>query len=76
MRSAEQGLGLALPDDLQRCFTLIRDNPRGFQVRKDDFSHAVLDDFPYRVAFKIKGDDVLMYQVRHTNRPPSKHFGP
>jgi hypothetical protein len=36
----------------------------------------MLDDFPYRVVFKIKGADVFVYQVRHTSRRPSKRFGP
>jgi hypothetical protein len=71
-----KGLGLRFLDDLQRCFILIRDNPRGFQLRKDDFRHAMLDDFPYRVTFKIKGEEVFVYQVRHTSRKPSKRFGP
>ncbi|MEO8069125.1 MAG: type II toxin-antitoxin system RelE/ParE family toxin [Flavobacteriales bacterium] len=70
------GLGLRFLDDLQRCFTFIRDNPSGFQLRKEDFRHAMLDDFPYRVVFKIKGGDVYIYQVRHTSRRPSKRFGP
>ncbi len=70
------GLGLRFLDDLQHCFTLIRDNPQGFQLRKDDFRHAMLDDFPYRVVFKVKGDDVFVYQIRHTRRKPSTRFGP
>lgn len=36
----------------------------------------MLDDFPYRVTFKIKGEEVFVYQVCHTSRKPSKRFGP
>jgi len=71
-----KGLGFRFLDDLQRCFTFIRDNPHGFQLRKEEFRHAMLDDFPYRVVFKIKGNDVYVYQVRHASRRPSKRFGP
>jgi hypothetical protein len=71
-----KGLGLLFLEDLQRCFTFIRENPQGFQLRKEDLRHAMLDDFPYRVVFKLKGKDVFVYQVRHTSRSPSKRFGP
>lgn len=71
-----KGLGHRFLDDVQRCFAYIRDNPNGFQLRKDEFRHAMLDDFPYRVIFKIKGLDVYVYQVRHTSRRPNRQFGP
>jgi hypothetical protein len=71
-----KGLGHRFLDDVQRCFTFIRDNPYGFQMRRDEFRHAMLDDFPYRVVFKIKGADVFVYQIRHTSRKSSKRFGP
>ncbi|MCC7503387.1 MAG: type II toxin-antitoxin system RelE/ParE family toxin [Flavobacteriales bacterium] len=71
-----KGLGHRFLDELQRCFTFIRSNPYGYQLRKGDFRHAALDDFPYRVVFKVKGNQVFVYQVRHTNRKPSKRFGP
>lgn len=71
-----KGLGHRFLDDLQRCFTFMRDNPRGFQVRKDEFRHAMLDHFPYRVVFKVKGEDVFVYQIRHAKRRPSARFGP
>ncbi len=71
-----KGLGHRFLDDLQRCFSSIRSDPRGFQLRKDEFRHAMLDDFPYRVVFKLKGNDVYVYQIRHTSRKPSERFGP
>jgi mRNA-degrading endonuclease RelE of RelBE toxin-antitoxin system len=71
-----QGLGHRFLDELQRCFTFIRKNPHGYQLRKGDFRHASLDDFPYRVVFKVEGNQVFVYQVRHTKRSPSKRFGP
>ncbi len=71
-----KGLGYRFLDELQRCFGRIKDNPGGFQVRKDDFRHAMVKGFPYRVAFKIDGNEVFVYQIRHTSRRPSKRFGP
>jgi toxin ParE1/3/4 len=71
-----KGLGDRFLSELQRCFDDVRANPLGFQVRKGEFRHAMLDDFPYRVVFKVKGQEVFIYQVRHSNRRPSGQFGP
>ena len=71
-----KGLGHRFLDELQPCFGYIKDDPRGFQVRKDSFRHAMVKGFPYRVVFKIEGDEVYVYQIRHTSRKPSKRFGP
>ena len=71
-----KGLGHRFLDELQQCFMLVRNTPLGFQLRMHDFRHAMLENFPYRVVFKIKDNDVFVYQVRHTSRRPSKRFGP
>ncbi|MBX2980797.1 MAG: type II toxin-antitoxin system RelE/ParE family toxin [Flavobacteriales bacterium] len=70
------GLGHRFLDELQRCFLYIQRNPQGFQVRKGEFRHALLEGFPYRVVYKIKGNEVYIYQVRHTSRRPGKRYGP
>lgn len=51
-------------------------NPQGFQLREGAYRHALLDNFPYRVVYKIKDGEVFVYQVRHTSRKPNKRFGP
>jgi len=70
------GLGHRFLNELQNCFQYIARNPHGFQLREGAYRHAVLEGFPYRVVYKIKEGDVFFYQVRHTSRKPSKHFGP
>ncbi|MCC6576505.1 MAG: hypothetical protein IT228_04100 [Flavobacteriales bacterium] len=32
--------------------------------------------FPYRVVYEVRGQLVLIYQVRHTSRKPHPRFGP
>ncbi len=41
-----------------------------------DYRHALVKGFRYRVVYAIRGDLVVVYQVRHTGRKPSKKFGP
>ncbi|MBS1546322.1 MAG: type II toxin-antitoxin system RelE/ParE family toxin [Bacteroidetes bacterium] len=70
------GLGHRFLDELQDCFQHIALNPQGFQLREGAYRHALLDNFPYRVVYKIKDGEVFVYQVRHTSRKPNKRFGP
>lgn len=44
--------------------------------RKGSYGHVILGRLPYRVVYEIKGQKVIIYQVRHTSRRPSKRFGP
>jgi len=69
-------LGLRFLGELQYCFGSILEKPTVYQLRKEGFRHAFLDNFPYRVVFKVKGNEVFIYQVRHTSRKPSARFGP
>ena len=32
--------------------------------------------FRYRVVFALIGQEVVVFQIRHTSRRPSKKFGP
>ena len=61
---------------LKECYDSIQSNPRGYQVRKGDCRHVMLRKFPYRVVYEIDGHEVFIYRVVHTERKPSKKFGP
>lgn len=41
-----------------------------------NYRHAMLRRLRYRVEFAVIGQDVVVFQVRHTSRKPSKKFGP
>lgn len=58
------------------CFKDITRNPTGYQVRKKNYRHAMVGKFRYRVVFAVIGQDVVVFQVRHTSRKSSKEFGP
>lgn len=75
-----QGIRPALAErfgrELDACYVLITNNPGGYQARLRDYRHAPVKGFRYRVVYAIRGDLVVVYQVRHTRRKPSKQFGP
>lgn len=73
-------IGQALADrfdkELDACYSFITQHPTGFQIRKKNYRHARLHKFRYRVVFALIGQDVVVFQVRHTSRRPSGKFGP
>ncbi|MBK7944535.1 MAG: type II toxin-antitoxin system RelE/ParE family toxin [Flavobacteriales bacterium] len=71
----QQGLGQRFQHALNECYRSLALNPSG-QKRKGDFRHAMVHKFPYRVVYEVRGELVLIYQVRHTSRRPSRKFGP
>lgn len=62
--------------ELDACYLFIEQSPTGYQVRARGYRHAMVKGFRYRVVYAIRGDLVVVYQVRHTSRKPSKRFGP
>jgi len=75
-----QGIRPALAErfgrELDACYLLITNNPGGYQARSRDYRHAPVRGFHYRVVYAIRGELVVVYQVRHTSRKPSSKFGP
>ncbi|MBK6342132.1 MAG: type II toxin-antitoxin system RelE/ParE family toxin [Flavobacteriales bacterium] len=75
-----QGIDQRLADrfskELDACYAFIERNPIGFQVRKKNYRHAMVKRFRYRVVFALIGQEVVVFQIRHTSRRPSKKFGP
>lgn len=69
------GLGHRFQHALNECYQSLALNPSG-QKRKGDFRHAMVHKFPYRVVYEVRGQLVLIYQVRHTSRKPHPRFGP
>lgn len=73
--SQSRGLGDQFLLALTACYVALQTNPF-YQRRKDVFRHTMVRKFPYRVAFEITAQRVIVYQVRHTSRKPSMKFGP
>ncbi len=59
----------------QACLEQFRRDP-SHAKRKGPYGHEVLHKLPFRVVFEVRDTKVIVYQVRHTSRKPSKKFGP
>lgn len=69
------GLGERFIAAMMEGYGTLRQNPF-FQVRKAPYRYLKLRKFPYRLIYEVQGTSVIVYQVRHTSRRPSKKFGP
>ena len=68
------GLGERFLNALDNCFADLAVNPWR-EKRKADLRHALVSRFPYRVVYEVHGQQVIVYQVRHTSRQPDSRFG-
>ncbi|MBL0128175.1 MAG: type II toxin-antitoxin system RelE/ParE family toxin [Flavobacteriales bacterium] len=73
-------IGQALADrfdkELDACYAFITRNPTGYQIRKKNYRHVMVRKFRYRVVYALIGQDVVVFQVRHTSRKVSEELGP
>ena len=72
----EQKLADRFSKALDECYAFIERNPTACRIRKKNYRHMMMRKFRYRVMFALIGQDVVVFQVRHTSRKPSKQFGP
>ena len=61
---------------LDANYARITRNPTAYPIRKKNYRHVMLRKFRYRVVYAVIGDEVVVFQVRHTSRKPSRTFGP
>jgi plasmid stabilization system protein ParE len=60
--------------DLERCFKLIGQYPRGAQVVKGTIRQLPLDRFPYVVVYAIGKAEINVLSVFNTWQHPKKRF--
>ncbi len=70
------GLGHRFLDALDDLYGYIEQFPFGFQKRYKHYRHGYLRRFPYRAVYLVEGDQIYVYQVRHTRREVDPEFGP
>ncbi|MDQ3099831.1 MAG: type II toxin-antitoxin system RelE/ParE family toxin [Bacteroidota bacterium] len=61
---------------LDASFKEITLTPTAYQIRKKNYRHLILRPFRYRMVYTIIGQDVVVFQIRHTSRRVSREFGP
>lgn len=60
--------------DLERCFSIIAQYPRGAQVVKGTIRQLPLDRFPYVVVYAIGRSEITVLSVFNTWQHPKKRF--
>lgn len=61
---------------LDACYRAITKTPSAYHIRKKNYRQPTLKRFRYREVFAIIGQEVVVFQVRHTSRKVSREFGP
>jgi plasmid stabilization system protein ParE len=74
--ASQQGLGLDLYERVAECMATIEKNPERFPfyegVRtKLGVRRALIDRFPYLIAYKILTDEVLVIAIAHVSQRPA-----
>lgn len=62
-------------DAWEACVEELERNPTKAK-HKGPYGHVMLTKLPYRVVIRVAGSKVVVHQVRHTSRKPSRRFGP
>ena len=72
----DQKLADRFSKELDACYGSIERDPTSWAIVKKNYRHARLKKFPYRVVYAVLDRDVVVFQVSHRKREPSKKFGP
>jgi plasmid stabilization system protein ParE len=62
------GLGDEFLVSIAEAFTRLEQNPERYRVLYRDFRRVLVERFPYRIFYQIKGDNVVVFRVLHHAR--------
>ncbi|MGZ8217754.1 type II toxin-antitoxin system RelE/ParE family toxin [Methylomagnum sp.] len=65
------GLGLEFIAEVDRCITLIAENPHQYAVLYREVRRAIVRRFPYNVFFRIEPRGIRILAVFHARRNPA-----
>ena len=69
--SKSLGLGERFLLTVEEYFVIIKNNPKQFQVKREEIREAYLQKFPFIIVYQIIKDTIIVYSVFHTSRNPS-----
>lgn len=64
------GLGEEFLQSFVRTLAVIREHPLRCRVRGASLRHALTRRFPYRVVYRLVGDEVIVVACFHAHRDP------
>ena len=69
--SKSLGLGERFLLTVEEYFEIIKNNPKQFQVKREEIREAYLQKFPFIIVYQIIKDTIIVSSVFHTSRNPS-----
>jgi hypothetical protein len=54
--------------EVKAAITTIRNDPERFPRWNDRYRFAILDKYPYYIAYRVKADVVVIVAIRHASR--------
>lgn len=65
------GLGERFLLTVEEYFEIIKNNPKQFQVKREEIREAHLQKFPFVIVFQMVKEIIIVYSIFHTSRNPS-----
>ena len=62
------GLGDEFLVSIAEAFTRLEQDPQGYRVLYRDFRRILVERFPYRIFYQIKGNNVIVLRILHHAR--------
>jgi plasmid stabilization system protein ParE len=69
-------LGGQFMDEMRRFITMLRDSPERYSVYYCAFRRLRTVRFPYKIFYRIEGNDVIVVRVLHAKRDHRLHLKP
>jgi plasmid stabilization system protein ParE len=66
----QQGLGVALIQEVRRAIRFIAENPLASKVERSEIRVRTIARFPYRVYYRARADEILVIAIGHRRRRP------
>lgn len=64
------GLGKKFVIEIERCFKIIKANPRAYPIIGENIRKAVAIKFPYSILYRVEKNTVYILAVMHQKRKP------
>ena len=69
--SKSTGLGERFLSTIEEYFERIADNPKLFQIKREEIREVYIKYFPFVIVYQIVKETIIVYSVFHTSRNPS-----
>ena len=69
-----QGLGDEFLASLAEAFTRLEQDPERYRVLYNGFHRVLLERFPYRIFYQLRGNEVIIFRVLHHARDYSRQL--